>query len=164
MTVDHREISAATLLADADAILLDFDGPVCSIFGGTRASDFSDAWLDCCTGLPARQPLCHAMTPPCVYIAFVSKLIRARPGQVSIRSSACSGDCPACDGSCSEPLVRRCEIRWSRSAPEIERLSNREIYAELDRLPCVQEAAGSVGQCGPVGAVVGSRPRAPGFS
>jgi hypothetical protein len=31
--------------------------------------------------------------------------------------------------------------------PLIERLSNRETYAELDRLPCVQEAAGSVGQC-----------------
>jgi HAD superfamily hydrolase (TIGR01509 family) len=43
MTVDSQEISVATLLGFAKAILLDFDGPVCSIFAGTRASDVADA-------------------------------------------------------------------------------------------------------------------------
>lgn len=37
MTVGQQNSDATTLLAHADAILLDFDGPVCSIFGGMPA-------------------------------------------------------------------------------------------------------------------------------
>jgi hypothetical protein len=68
---------------------------------------------------------------------------------------------PATVDSCPEPAVRKSDIRWSCRAL-IERLSNRQISAELDRLPSAEEAAVSVGQartcrCGCGQPVTGTR-------
>ena len=60
------------------------------------------------------------------------------------------------DGDANNP------VSWGYGVPLIERLSNRQISAELDRLPSAEEAAVSVGQartcrCGCGQPVTGTR-------